>query len=543
MSHYRIVYGDINGQFVPVFKKLTNLHAKTGFAFALVAGNLFGTEVDEAIDDLLDNKIPIPLPVYFTVGTQPFPQKIIDKLEASEELCENLHFLGKRTTTKTSERIKIVTLGGMFDASITSRLSEDKFSPSHTLGDAKALYGANTADILLTASWPASIQRYSKIVIPEGVTPPEGSEHISELCAALRPRYHFSASSNFAYEREPFFHTPSVDTPDVKPITRFISIAPHGNPAKAKALYAFSLATTVDHAAALPADVTPAPFAKVQKRKALEAEPYSRYRGDDRNGHRDNKRGRGRRGERQPPPGPGECFFCLSNPTLATHLISSIGDDAYLTMSKGPLTTFDTYKDMGLDFPAHTIIIPLTHAPTLSSITEEDNAKQKTYAEMNRFKEAIQSMVADRSNNKLGVVTFEISKRAGVHTHWQCLPMPADMIQKNLVEAAFRVEGENREYPQFITRDPGISENEGDFIRVWIWTPPSDDSASGSTKCITMPFDDTFRFDLQFGRAVLAKLLGIEKRIHWKDCEQTIEEETKETELFKEAFKHFDFTL
>jgi hypothetical protein len=379
--------------------------------------------------------------------------------------------------------------------------------------------------------------------LADGVTLPTGQEHIADLCAALKPRYHFSSSDIF-FEREPFFHSPTTDAPDVRPVTRFISLAAHGNSSKQKSLYAFSLSVP-DPTAPLPLGTTASPFVSrpnAKKRSTLDPERYSRYGNHDNNGYR-NKRGKGRWGERQPPPGPGECFFCLSNPNLATHLISSIGDDAYLTIAKGPLTTSTTYAQVGVDFPAHALIIPLTHSPTLALITEEDNAKEKTFVEMTRFKKALQEMIAERSNNQLGAVTYEISKANGVHTHWQFIPMAEEMISKGLVEAAFRVEAENLSYPAFQVRDPGIGQDDGDFFRVWIWTPASEGDSVGKTKCLTMPFDDSLRFSLQFGRIVLAKLLQLEKRIQWRDCAQSEEEEKKDIEAFKAAFKGFDFTL
>jgi hypothetical protein len=194
---------------------------------------------------------------------------------------------------------------------------------------------------------------------------------------------------------------------------------------------------------------TPAPLMAKRnaKRQALDPEPYSRYSNDNHKGGYRNKHR-----QRQPPPTPDQCFFCLSNPTLATHLISSIGDDAYLTIAKGPLTTSTTNAALGIDNPAHALIIPLTHSPTIALIPNEDDARTKTFAEMNKFKTALQTMVADRSHNKLGAITYEISKASGIHTHWQFLPVPEQMIRKGLVEAAFRVEAENLSYPQFEVR-------------------------------------------------------------------------------------------
>ena len=504
------------------------------------------------------------MPTYFTVGTAPLPARIAEKVEKDEEvlssevyiyhhakhlqICPNLHFLGKRSTTKTSEGVKIVTLGGQIDKAVAGGLSKEQHLPFHTFGDAKAVHGANNADILLTTMWPASIRAGSKVPNQVGSIDPAGQEHISALCAALKPRYHLSTSLNSFFEREPFFHNATSDSPDLRPITRFISLAQYGNSEKQKYIYAFTLHVTVDTTAALPPGTTTSPFTahtNGQKRAALEADSYSRY--DRENSYR-GKRGRGRRGERPPPPGPSECFFCLSNPNLSTHLISSIGDDAYLTTAKGPLTTSTTNAEYGLGFPCHALIIPLTHSPTLASIPNEEDARQKTFTEMTRFKNALQKMVAKTSDNKLGAITYEISKGNGVHTHWQFLPIPSTMIIKGLVEAAFQVEAENNKYPPFAVRDPGNGEGEGDFFRVWMWTPPNVDvreggGEAGATKCITMPFDYKTRFSLQFGRTVLAKLLGLEGRIQWRDCAQSEDEEKKEIEEFKQAFKEFDFTL
>src|ERR1700753_1004424 len=96
-----------------------------------------------------------------------------------QQICPNLHFLGKRSTTKTSEGIKIVTLGGRLDETIVGGLSKEQYLPFHTVGDAKALHGANSADILLTTTWPALIRNGSKIPLAEGVMLPIGQEHIA----------------------------------------------------------------------------------------------------------------------------------------------------------------------------------------------------------------------------------------------------------------------------------------------------------------------------------------------------------------------------
>jgi hypothetical protein len=81
----RIVVGDVNGQLKSLSAKLSTLHDKNNFSFAIVAGDLFD-EDDDAVADLLDEKISIPLPTYFTVGLKPLPQHVVDRLSKDEEV-------------------------------------------------------------------------------------------------------------------------------------------------------------------------------------------------------------------------------------------------------------------------------------------------------------------------------------------------------------------------------------------------------------------------------------------------------------------------
>jgi hypothetical protein len=208
---------------------------------------------------------------------------------------------------------------------------------------------------------------------------------------------------------------------------------------------------------------------------------------------------------------------------------------------------------------------------------------------MHRYRDALHQMLAHTAKGTLGAATWEVSRAGGIHAHWQFLPVPRDLIEKGLVDAAFRVEAENERYPPFETEDEGGAASEAgagsvvgaegnaadgvadgakaqskersDYFRVWLWTPPSPSSTPSTsmipsteqqppsqprpstTKVLTLPLDGSFRFDLQFGRRVLAKLLGLEERLNWKDCAQGIEEETSDARAFKGGFERFDFTV
>ncbi|KAF4965434.1 hypothetical protein FSARC_6767, partial [Fusarium sarcochroum] len=425
-----IVLGSLNGQIEPAFKKLATLHSKNSFSMAILTGDVFSaTHDDDAVTALLDGTLQVPLPTYFTIGNHPLPPRIVAKVEAEEEICENLHFLGKRSITKTSDGVRIVALGGQLDPNLVGGQSKEQHLPFHTVDDVKSLRGANSADILLTSLWPAGVWAGSQVALdPANQASLAVSESIAELCAALKPRYHLSSSPEpFFYEREAFVHPTQKET-DNTCVTRFISMAPYGNEAKAKALYAFSL-NKGD--ASVPVGATASPFNPKSKKRAPKDDSYSRYGGDDQD--------RGYRGRRQkqrhrsPPPGPDRCYFCLSNPNLSAHMCCSIGDDAYISTAKGPLPTSTTFAEQGLSFPGHFIIIPLPHNPTIPSIgpvSDPAGEAVKTYNEMTRFREAIQAMIATKSSHKLGAVTWEISRERNVHLIWQLMPLSADLIRK-----------------------------------------------------------------------------------------------------------------
>ncbi|KAI8958949.1 CwfJ C-terminus 1-domain-containing protein-like protein [Daldinia sp. FL1419] len=533
-----IVLGSVNGKFESVFQKLATLHQKQNFSFAIITGNLFSVDQDDdTISRLLNDEIRVPISTYFTVGTTSLPNRIVERVEKGEDVCENLHFLGKRSITKTSDGIRIVALGGVLDNTIIGGQSQEQHLPLHTANDAKVLRGANATDILLTTCWPSKVWTNSaKALTPEEQSSITSTDEIADLCATLKPRYHFSMSpADFFYEREPFFHPPSSSDSDQSLVTRFISLAPFGNASKAKAMYAFNIVPG-ESASSIPAGSTMSPFIIKTNTRKRPAPTDDRVNG---HGHHGGGRRVRHRKDRSPPPGPDRCFFCLSNTDVDTHMICSIGDDAYVTTAKGPLPSSDTFASSGLSFPGHQLIIPLPHEPTVRSMGED---AQKTYKEMVRFRESMQAMVATQSKFKLGAVTFEISRQSGIHVHWQFIPVPSELIRKGLVEAGFKVEAENRQFPPFeeTALESGVDET-SDFFRLWIW---SDDSDTGiQSKELVMRFDSSLRFDLQFGRRVMAKLLRLEDRLYWQDVVQSVAEETQDVEKFKEAFKPWDFTL
>lgn len=540
MAQKIVVTGDINGKLSEFFTKLSTLQSRQQFAFALIVGNLFadpdGTTSDEAEDlaKLIKGEIEVPVTTYFSIGRRALPETVVEKLNISDgELCTNLIALGRKGRVKTSEGFNIVAIGGKHHE---GDAPTDPYAASYSDKDASTAKGYNDADILVTSEWPAGVRDGSRAGLT--AAQPSNSEALSELCTALKPRYHFSTSETF-WEREPFFH--QTDPP--RPITRFLSLAPFGNTSKSKWIYAFSLEPSAEPPQQLPAETTASPFLLTRKRKALDTQEnsYNSLRFSDNNNH-DRPRGGNNKRRRGGPPDPAECYFCLSNPQCESHMIGSIGEDAYLTTAKGPLPLPTTFPDLGPRFPGHILIIPVSHTPTISAI-DDSEARSKVATEMQKYRSSLHDMLAAVSKDastqsaRLGAVTWEISRSSGVHTHWQFMPVPSDMITRGLVEAGFQVEAENAAYPtKFATSVKDIAAaEEGDYFKVMIWS-------ESVRKEMVLPLDATFRFDLQFGRRVLGKLLGLEKRTHWKDCGQSKAEEEADCNAFKELFEPYDFT-
>lgn len=559
--------GPVNGAIRNAFTTLSKIQAKQDLSFAVILGDLF-TSLDSAVgsDDvpaLLNGDIRVPLPTYFTIGREPLPAEVVTKLEiSSNELCHNLFFLGRRSTFKTSEGIRIVNLGGSYTqkaAGVTDYL------PLFTENDARILHGANNADILLSNEWPLGVTSGSQTAKDDiGGNPlPASQQCISNLCSTLKPRYHFSVSSGFFYEREPFHHPPSDPNSNARPVTRFISLGFFKNLSGAKFVYAFALDpsdTVTASTTKIPLSTTLSPFAPAQKRRPL-PDQYSGYASsygqDGQNSYHRGKR-------KFAPAGPEECFFCVSNPKFEKHMVVSIGDESYITISKGPLPTSTTFPALNSAFPGHMLIIPLNHNSTLSGLSDP-KIRAATFQEMSRYRRAMDSMLlhvtatAVAPDQKLTTVTFEVSRARVRHLGWQWLPVPAHFASKGLVEAAFRVKAGDLGFAPFVDIDPNVEVGleVGEYFRVWLPVPSSSDANAkvGETnsggveqpaweiKSMYTPIAPEQSFDLQFGRKVMAGLLQVEGREKWDLVRQSVTEETECAKRFKDAFTDFDFTL
>jgi len=582
-----LVVGPVHGQLEKSIQKITKLHSKTDFAFALVVGDLFDeSKTNEELQSLLSGKLVVPLPTYFTVGDHALPPSVQQKLEADTtgEVCSNLFYLGRKGT-HTVDGIKIVFIGGrqvQSEESLTQSIG--KYDPLFLENEARALQGNHSAHILLTNQWPSNIQNGSKNSLPEEMNLTTSISSIANLCATLKPRYHFASSPLTCWKREPFLWPMdySSDSPDPL-VTRFESL---GNIAlkSSQWISAFTLdptkpSSTQDAQRSAPFTVT-TPTTK-RKRDALNPDPYP-GRFNLNNGHNDSHRPR-RGNKRSKFQNSDDCFMCLGKPTFDASMVISISDECFLTSLRGPLPTLQTFPQ--LKSTGSLMIIPMYHAADdAANNSRTPEAIQLEYANMQRYRYALQHMLLSKGTNNLGCVTWEVNRTGIRHFHWQLLACPQDLITSDLVPAAFKIAAEKNEYQPFQPCPPNttIPGRSSDYFRVWIWSAaPSTPSTTNnnnnnnsdpspiavadalvagtnneSDQTFTTPppnttessmyFDlppDQRGFNIQFGRTVMSGLLKLEHRADWRAVPAEEGDEARDAEAWKEDFGEWDFAM
>ncbi|KAF7295541.1 Nuclear protein [Mycena indigotica] len=241
--------------------------------------------------------------------------------------------------------------------------------------------------------------------------------------------------------------------------------------------------------------------------------------------------GRGRRGGPPKEIAPDECWFCLSNPNLAKHLIVAIGAECYVTLPKGQIPPTQSAADSTLvPGGGHVLIVPITHYPTFSTIPGD--LAGPINEETEKHKTALRAMYAKYG---AAMVAFEVGRLSakGGHAHVQAVPIP--LALKGQVENAFRSEGRMSGVDFEEDADAALEAcagGRGSYFRV--------DLPDG--KKLVHLIKDYGPFNLQFGRAVLTTLLGKREREDWKACVLPDDEERADAQAFKAAFAPFDST-
>lgn len=212
-----------------------------------------------------------------------------------------------------------------------------------------------------------------------------------------------------------------------------------------------------------------------------------------------------------------ECWFCLSSPSVESHLIISIGENSYLALAKGPLV-----ED-------HVLIIPVEHMPNTLALSSESDV------ELLKFQNSLKKYC---KNQEKEVIFFEWASIRGTHANLQAIPIPSSKAV--IVEKAFNLAAEKLGFKFVAKKFDSISDGRK-FLKTQIDGNSSlfyAEIPGGTILLHHVEEKDTF--PAQFGREVLAGLLNMADNADWRNRKHNKDEEMKIVEDFKDRFEEYD---
>lgn len=219
-----------------------------------------------------------------------------------------------------------------------------------------------------------------------------------------------------------------------------------------------------------------------------------------------------------PPDARKDCWFCLASESCEKHLITAVYDTCYVTMPKGAV------------HKGHVLLVPVKHD---SAGALKDSAMTN---EMEEIKEKLRQHASASYNMDLFVFERAMETKRGYHTHVQCIPIERNSAMKvqatmlaQAAKAGFRLSELNTDLSLRTILD--ADNNEGYFYA------EISTSSTGIKRFIYK--DDALGkplVPLQFGREVLAAVLGQPELAHWKSCVASRDEESRMASLFRDSF-------
>ncbi|KAJ3333747.1 hypothetical protein HDU76_004243 [Blyttiomyces sp. JEL0837] len=225
------------------------------------------------------------------------------------------------------------------------------------------------------------------------------------------------------------------------------------------------------------------------------------------------------------------CWFCLSNPNLEKHLLVNIGEEAYIALAKGGLSTWG----------GHVLIIPMGHYASSRALREVEGPSaataQEAIKEMDEFKESLKKAYLSRDEVPVMFEVFAGGDSMEVinklqHMHIQVIPIPSSLsgqVADYFANAAGQ-EGLDILDGGILPDDPNAA-----YLRIelpdgniMVLTPNEERKRQAEEQAA-----ETGRaahvFNRQLGRLVIADLLGHPDRGNWKRCVLPMEEEKEQT--------------
>ena len=499
-----LVAGSVNGNFKQLCTRVNNVNRKSGpFQLLLIPGQVIGDNVETWLG-LRDGTYTIDVPTYILGATDEAHSAYFAHI-ADGEVTDNVTYLGRRGIYTTTSGLSIAYISGVFGDGSSNK------PHCYTESDLNILHAQSGimagVDVLLTNEWPADVMRYIKA---PGFTAPTGLRQLAHLVNTMKPRYHFVSGpycERLPYRNHKILHERAQHC------TRFISLASVANKEKNKWLYAFNCVPAKhlsdEELRKQPHESTENPYIEVEKEKEKEED----MKGQHFYNTVGEKRKMGAPGGEQEKKKDSSCWFCLKSPNVEKHLVISIGSTMYLALAKGALRN------------DHVMIVPTNHIKCQQFL--EVNQQQDVEA----FKKALRTM--NRTSKKCTTVFFERSLSTS-HMQIQCISVSRYSV--NDIKDVFYTFSEK--YSLEVQEVPA----EEDWKEV---VPPGSDyflaEFENEDKLVFL-CSQKVRFPLQFGREVLAseELLNMPRRVSWKECKISKEQEIHDVGKFRKEFEEFD---
>ena len=513
-----LMCGDVEGHFKFLFNKIDAINKKSGpFDFLLCVGNFFGEDNTE-LEDYKSGMKSIPVPTYIIGANEEVDLNNYPDVDGCE-ICQNLTYLGKRGLYTASSGLKIAYISGTENNSL--EMKPTCFNENDVMSIKQACLKGQPSfrgiDILMTSPWPAYITNLDP---NKPNLKYQGSKLIAWLTAQVKPRYHVSALEGIYYERPPY-RNQSLQEGSIEIATRFIALAPVVNGQKRKWLYALNL-TPVDRSrlselVMKTTDETDIPYPKsmllsepsLQKSKQPGHTQYF-YDMESQETTKRSKSYGGFNKKLKREFDQTKCWFCLSSPEVSKHLVISVGIEVYVALARGGLVE------------NHLLILPITHHQSLSILPKE------VKDEIEQYKDAITNYYA--TLDKVPVF-FERNFKT---SHCQLQVVPIHKNQAAALKEAFEEMAQCNNFK--------ISE-----------LPPHTDLQQIAQPGVLYFYAELpdrqklyYRikkdFPLHFGREVLAsdRILDLDDRVDWKDCQLGQEEEIELAKRIRRDFQPFD---
>lgn len=227
-----------------------------------------------------------------------------------------------------------------------------------------------------------------------------------------------------------------------------------------------------------------------------------------------------------------DCWFCLASEGCEKHLISGVYQQCYAAMPKGAM------------HKGHVLLIPVTHS------SQGAFMNKAVSREIQDLQKALRQHAQEEYDMDLFVFERAIQTRGGYHTHVQCVPVPKGLgvrLESTLIAQAKANKIDIREIQSpdldisTLLGQNEVDEDGGYFYAevpmpgrqleykrfLYQMSPQNGEGTRGP------------KVPLQFGREVIAAVMGKSELAHWKSCQVDKEEETKMAADLRQSFEKY----